>query len=179
MPIQDEQLGHYVFKRLQEYSPQEIKINEEQKKRIYSLTYDDIFKFFDDLDLNAVVNSINSYLKANCGIENISGIVINTTSKEDSTSSYHNSTLFYDKFNGRMYDECCEMYLKKAKLTLIKTFQEFSSTYGKMNVSTSYLDITSGCIYKVYRMIGLSNRLESPTVVESMTTLVTNQKSLI
>lgn len=174
--IKDEKLGYYVFKRLQEYSPQEIKINEEQKKRICSLTYEDIFKFFDDLDLNTVANDINNYLRVNCGIENISGIIINTTNKENSIPSYHYSTLFYDEFYSRMHEDCCEMYLKAAKLTLIKIIQGFTSGYGKMSACASFLEITSGCIYKVYRMIGLCNRLEFPTVVEPMITAVNEPK---
>lgn len=123
--------------------------------------------------MNTVATAINNYLKVNRGIENISGIIINTT---NSIPSYHYSTLFYDKFYSRMHEQCCEMYLKAAKLTLIKIIQGFTSGYGKMSACASFLDITSGCIYKAYRMIGLCNRLKFPTVVEPMITAINEPK---
>jgi hypothetical protein len=142
-------------------------LSDENKKRLSSITYNEVFKLFNDLDMSVVKEKIRSHLLEFSDEESYHGIFINI---EDLNRSITEKIKHYGSNNYEFANEHCYLFysliVQQAIYNLFKRLERID----KRGLSFPYSKIqyTEGCAYKILKMVQLSNRVQRPFVVKTV-----------
>lgn len=130
----------------------------EQKEKLSSITYEDIFKnLSNNPNCIPITNIISKYMESNITDEIINSTLVSVNHEP------------WDYLGGptksRTYEQLLNYYFSKAKFDLIKQLNDLkNSRLTHIPQTISSYSLKGGCIYKIFKMFEISSKLQQPII---------------